>query len=308
MWLKLRRPRWTPDVARLVKLGIPGVIAGGVTQINILIGTIIASMQDGAVSQLYYADRVYELPLAIVGIAIGVVLLPDISRHLRAGDTAAVMDSQNRSCEMAMLLTIPAAVALAVIPHEIVSVLFERGAFSARDTLYTASALAIFALGLPGFVLIKVFSPIYFAHEDTRTPMRYATISLTANTVGSIALFFLFRHWGWMPHLGIAVASTLGGWLNAWLLARRLLHAGHFEADLRLKAALPKIVVSAMVMGAALWLTAQALEPWLASSSSPGHRAAGLISLVVTGLATYTAAIIITGAFPIGRLRRMGRL
>ena len=172
--LKLRRPRMSEDMRRLIRLGIPGVIAGGVTQINIVIGTVVASLQDGAVSHLYYADRVYELPLAIVGIAIGVVLLPDVSRHLRAGDHAAVMDSQNRSLEFAMLLTVPAAVALAVVPVEIVKGLFERGAFTAADTPATAYALAIFALGLPSFVMIKVFSPAYFAREDTATPMRYA--------------------------------------------------------------------------------------------------------------------------------------
>ena len=110
----------TDDMRRLIRLGIPGVIAGGVTQLNIVIGTVIASMQDGAVSHLYYADRLYELPLAIVGIAIGVVLLPDVSRHLRAGNHEAVMDSQNRSLEFAMLLTVPAAVALAVVPTAIV--------------------------------------------------------------------------------------------------------------------------------------------------------------------------------------------
>ncbi len=174
--LKLRRPRMSEDMRRLIRLGIPGVIAGGVTQINIVIGTVVASLQDGAVSHLYYADRVYELPLAIVGIAIGVVLLPDVSRHLRAGDHAAVMDSQNRSLEFAMLLTVPAAVALAVVPVEIVKGLFERGAFTAADTPATAYALAIFSLGLPSFVLIKVFQPAYFAREDTATPMRFAVV------------------------------------------------------------------------------------------------------------------------------------
>ena len=213
--LKLRRPRMTEGVRRLITLGIPGVIAGGVTQINIMIGTLIASLQPGAVSQLYYADRLYELPLAIVGIAIGVVLLPDVSRKLAQGDHAAVMDSQNRSLEFAMLLTVPAAVALAVIPVPIVKVLFERGAFTALDTQQTASALWIFALGLPSFVMIKVFSPAYFAREDTKTPMRYAALSLCANTAGSIGLFFLFRHLGYLPQLGIALATTLGGWLNA---------------------------------------------------------------------------------------------
>ena len=142
--LRLRWPRMSDDMRRLIKLGIPGIIAGGVTQLNIVIGTVIASLQDGAVSHLYYADRVYELPLAIVGIAIGVVLLPDVSRHLRAGNHAAVMDSQNRSLEFAMLLTVPASVALAVVPMEIVRGLFERGAFTAADTPATAYALAIF--------------------------------------------------------------------------------------------------------------------------------------------------------------------
>ena len=223
--LKLKWPSLSPDMRRLIRLGIPGVIAGGVTQINIVIGTVVASLQNGAVSHLYYADRVYELPLAIVGIAIGVVLLPDVSRHLRAGNHAAVMDSQNRSLEFAMLLTVPAAVALAVVPVEIVKGLFERGAFTAADTPATAYALAIFALGLPAFVLIKVFQPAYFAREDTATPMRYATLSLAMNTLGSIALFFWFRSLGVMPHLGIAVATTLGGWLNAGLLYATLVQA-----------------------------------------------------------------------------------
>src|SRR4029079_10580947 len=134
IWLKLRRPRMTEGMRRLIRLGIPGVIAGGVTQINIVIGTVVASMQNGAVSHLYYADRVYELPLAIGGIAIGVVLLPDVSRHLRAGNHSAVMDSQNRSLEFAMLLTVPAAGALAIGPSAIVTVLFERGGLTRRVT------------------------------------------------------------------------------------------------------------------------------------------------------------------------------
>src|SRR5499426_1954252 len=250
--LKLRWPRLSQGVRRLIRLGIPGVIAGGVTQLNIMIGTIVASLQDGAVSHLYYADRIYELPLAIVGIAIGVVLLPDVSRHLRTGNQAAVMDSQNRSLEFSMLLTVPAAAALAIVPTEIVKVLFERGAFTAADTPPTAYALAVFALGLPSFVLIKVFSPAFFAREDTRTPMRYAAISLAANTLGSIALFFLFRWAGLMPHLGIAVATTLGGWLNAILLYATLARRGEFVGDARLFRSLPRIAVATLVMGAAL--------------------------------------------------------
>jgi putative peptidoglycan lipid II flippase len=305
--LRLRRPRLSEGVRRLVALGIPGVIAGGVTQLNIVIGTVIASLQNGAVSHLYYADRIYQLPLAIVGIAIGVVLLPDVSRHLRAGNDAAVMDSQNRSLEFAMLLTMPAALALAVVPTQIVSVLFERGAFTSADTPATAYALAIFALGLPSFVLIKVFSPAYFAREDTATPMLYAGVSLTANTLGSILLFFLFRSVGLMPHLGIALATTLGGWLNAWLLYRTLRARGYLTPDARLKHALPFIVLSSLIMAGVLLAAAVALQPWLAAKSAIWARLGALVVLVACGLGVYGFLIVVTQTLGLGQLRRLVR-
>jgi putative peptidoglycan lipid II flippase len=305
---RLVRPRLSDDMRRLIRLGVPGVVAGGVTQINIVIGSMIASLEAGAVSWLYYADRLYELPLAIIGIAIGVVLLPDISRHLRAGDEAAVMDSQNRSLEFAMLLTVPAAVALAVIPREIVSVLFERGAFKASDTAAVAPALAFFAAGLPAFVMIKVFSPAFFAREDTETPMRYAVWSLIANTIGSIGLFFLFRALGWPPHVGIAVATAVGGWLNAGLLYSALIRRGHFVADRRLVQALPMIVLSSGVLALALWLGKDHLAPMLAAGQPLAMRAGALALLVAVGTAIYFAVAIATGALRVAALKRaLGR-
>src|SRR5262245_31923890 len=300
--ISLRWPRLSEGVRRLVRLGIPGVIAGGVTQLNIMIGTIVASLQGGAVSHLYYADRIYELPLAIVGIAVGVVLLPDVSRHLRAGKHAAVLDSQNRSVEFAMLLTMPAAVALAVVPTPIVQGLFERGAFTAADTPATAYALAIFALGLPSFVLIKVFSPAYFAREDTATPMRYATLSLTLNTLGSIALFFAFRALGYMPHLGIAVATTLGGWLNAGLLYATLVRKGHFASDARLRRALPRLLLASLAMGVVLVILAALLAPSFGRAAAMPERTLALITLVAAGAATYGLAVFALGAVEIRQL------
>jgi putative peptidoglycan lipid II flippase len=264
---------------------------------------MIASWQDGAVSYLYYADRLYELPLAIVGIAIGVVLLPDVSRHLRAGNHVAVMDSQNRSLEFAMLLTVPAAIALAVVPWPIVSVLFERGAFRADDTNAVASALAIFALGLPSFVLIKVFSPAFFAREDTRTPMRYAGVSLIVNTVGSVALFFLFRRLGLMPHLGIAVATTIGGWLNALLLWSALRRRKHFIADARLGHALPMILLASLVMGGVLWLASGLFAPWFETKNEIPVRLGALAALIGVGGVTYFIMAHVTGAARLGSLR-----
>jgi putative peptidoglycan lipid II flippase len=305
--LRLRWPRWTPDMRRLVGLGVPGMISGGVTQINIAIGTIIASMQAGAVSHLYYADRLYELPLAIVGIAVGVVLLPDVARQLRAGNHAGVMDSQNRSLEFAMMLTVPAALALAVMPNEIVRVLFERGAYTADDTMKTAAALQIFALGLPAFVLIKVFSPAYFAREDTRTPMRYAIISLTANTIGSIALFFWFRSMGWMPHLGIAVATALGGWLNAALLWGTLRQRGQFELDARLLRNLPLIAAAAIAMAAALLVAKGPAAAYLDANALLAVKGAALAALIGLGLIVYGAIVLATGVMSLAQLRRFTR-
>ena len=183
--------------------------------------------------------------------------------------------------------------------------LFERGAFTAADTPATAYALAIFALGLPSFVMIKVFSPAYFAREDTATPMRYAAISLTANTLGSVALFFLFRAMGLMPHLGIAVATTLGGWLNAGLLYRTLAKRGEFVGDARLRRALPRIGLATIVMGAALWIAASALAPWFAPPSGAAIRFGALAALVGAGLLVYAAA---TFAFGIIDRRQLGSL
>lgn len=305
--LKLRRPRWTPDLKKLWQLGVPGIISGGVTQLNIAIGTVIASMQPGAVSHLYYADRIYELPLAIVGIAVGVVLLPAISRSLRSGDHASVTDSQNRSLEFAMMLTIPAAVAIAIMPAEIVGVLFERGAFTAHDTVTTASVLGMFALGLPAFVMIKVFSPAFFAREDTKTPMRYATISLTANTLGSIALFFLFRAWGWQPELGIAIATSAGGWLNAALLWFTLHNKGDFDIDQRFRRNAPLIVLATAVMAGVLYAVLPFARPYMHTSSGFLVQAITLGAVVTVGLASFAAVILATGVLSITQFKRMAR-
>src|SRR5262245_47541218 len=196
-------PRITAGVKRLTSLAWPSVIAAGITQINIVVGTIIASLQAGAVSWLYYADRLYQLPLGIVGIAIGIVLLPDLARALRAGRDKDASHAQNRSFEFAAALTLPAAIALFIIPGPIITVLYERGAFTLADTAATAPALAAYAAGLPAFVAIKVLQPAYFAREDTRTPMWYGGISMLVNVGGALLLFYVFGH------VGIAAATSL---------------------------------------------------------------------------------------------------
>ncbi|MFP3921807.1 MAG: murein biosynthesis integral membrane protein MurJ [Dichotomicrobium sp.] len=298
MTLRLRWPRVTPGVRRLVELGIPGVLAGGITQFNILIGTIIASMQERAVSFLYYADRIYQLPLGVVGIAIGVVLLPDLSRSLRSGDAVAVSSSQNRSFEFAMLLTLPAAVALFVVPGPIIQVLFERGAFTAADTDATALALAAFAWGLPAFVLIKVFSPAFFAREDTKTPMYYAGVGLVVNVALSLALF------PFLGHVGIAIATTISGWANALLLLGTLYRRGFFETDAALRRRGPRILLSSVIMGGVLVGAQAALAQMFAPSNGLGVQLPALAALVSIGLVAFGLAAQLTGAASIPRLMR----
>jgi len=306
---RLSAPRLSPDMKHLVRLGVPGLVSGGVTQLNIVVGTVIASLQAGAVSYLYYADRLYQLPLGIVGVAVGVVLLPDLARNLRAGNHASVMDNQNRSVEFALLLTLPAAVALTVAAEPIIRVLFERGAFTASDTLPTAAALAAFALGLPAFVLIKVLQPAFFAREDTRTPMRYAVWNMLLNVAGSLGLFFLFQALGLMPHVGIAIATTLSAWANVYLLWRTLESRGHFAADDRLRRNLRMIGLASVVMGAAVWsLVALVAGPYLLPLAGVARQAGALALVLTCGLVVYALAIQITGVIRWGEfLQRLVR-
>lgn len=302
--LNLRRPRLTDGVKRLVRLGIPGVISGGITQINIVVGTIIASLQAGAVSYLYYADRLYQLPLGIVGVAVGVVLLPELVRNLRDGDRTAVMDSQNRSLEFALMWTLPAAVALLLAAEPIIRVLFERGAFTPADTPATAWALAAFSIGLPAFVLIKVLQPAFFAREDTRTPMWFAGINLTVNVALSLILFFTFRSIGWMPHVGIALATSIAGWVNTLLLWRHLSKAGDFEPDPRLVKNLKSILLASALMGAVLLVAGRFLAPYLASDAGILTQVLALSAFVSAGIAVFAAAILATGVLRRDQIRR----
>lgn len=287
--MRLRRPRITPGVKRLVTLGIPGVLAGGIVQINIVVGTMIASLMPGAVSYLYYADRLYQLPLGIVGIAIGVVLLPDLSRQLRAGRTDVAEHTQNRALEFAMALTLPAAIALFVMAGPIIAVLFQRGSFGPADTAATAAALGAFALGLPAFVLVKVFSPGFFAREDTKTPMWFAGVALIVNVALSLALF------PFLAHVGIALATAVSAWVNTALLAVTLSRRGQFTADAALKKRLPLIAVASVLMGGCLALAQWLMAPLLAAPDF-FLRAIAVGVLVVGGVVVFVVFCQLTGA------------
>jgi putative peptidoglycan lipid II flippase len=299
MTLRLRFPRLSPEVMRLIRLGVPGVIAGGITQVNILIATMIATGIDRAVSYLYYADRVYELPLGVVGVAIGVVLLPEMARKLRSGDEPGAVANQNRALEFALLLTLPAAIALIALPLPIVNTCFEHGVFTRNDTLATTNALAAFAIGLPAFTMNKVFSPGFFAREDTRTPMIFAITSVVVNVVGSLVLS---RFAG---HVGIALATALAAWVNASLLVLTLARRGHYSADERLRRRLPRIIVASLAMGALLLAALWAVQPVFEGGHALWLRTAVLIGLVALGGVSYFVFAHLLGAMKFGELRAM---
>jgi putative peptidoglycan lipid II flippase len=245
------RPRLTERVRRLVILATPIAIGGGAQQINLVLDVVWASlMPAGAISALYYADRLAQLPLGVAGVAIGTALLPLLARNLRAGDETAAMGNQNRAVELGLLFALPAAVALWLLAEPIVRLLFERGQFTPADTLRTASALAAFAIGIPAFVAIKALTPGFFAREDTKTPLYTAVASIVVNVVLNVVFLYATS----LQHVGIALASSLAGWLNAALLAMILISRGHWRPDARLLQRSFGIVLASAGMGVLLWL------------------------------------------------------
>ena len=290
-----RWPRLTPDLRRLAIIAAPAALAGGVVQVNLLIGRQVASFFDGAVAWLAYADRLYQLPLGVVGIAIGIVLLPALSRRLRAGDTEGGRFALSRAAEIALALTVPAAVALAVIPIPIVSVLFQRGAFDTDDVAATALAVAVYGAGLPAFVLQKVYQPLYFARENTRTPFAYALVALVVNAAVAIGLAPV------AGFIAAALGATFAGWAMAWLLWRGARGMGEAaRLDDRFRTRLPRILAASAIMGAVLWIAAILLGPGL---GTPTLRYAAFAALIAIGLGSYALAGRALGAFTIADLR-----
>jgi len=293
--VRIRRPRLTPDMRRLIRVAVPAALAGGVVQVNLLVGQQVASYFDRAVGWLFAADRLYQLPLGVVGIAIGIVLLPDLSRRLEAGDDTGARHALSRGAEIALMLTIPCAVALVVIPLPLVSVLFERGATTAEDSRAIALAVAVYGLGLPAFVLQKVLQPIFFAREDTKSPFRYAVVSMVINAVLAIGLAPVI---GW---IATALATTLAAWAMVALLAvgaRRFGEVSRFDDRVRLR--IPRICLASLVMGIALLAGWWVLADWLQTA---GLRYVALLILILWGSFVYFSAGHLVGALRLAELR-----
>ena len=296
---RFRLPRMTPDLKRLLITAGPAMLAGGVVQVNLLVSRQVASGTEGAISWLVYADHLSQLPLGVVAIAVGTVLLPELSRRLASGDAIGGQDAFNRGTEFALVLTLPSAVGLMVLAHPIIEVIYQRGAFDALATQNTALALAIYAMGLPAFVLQKLLQPLYFAREDTKRPFRFAVWSMVTNAVLAVGLM------PWIGFAAAAIATSASAWImvgQLWWGARSMGPEARF--DDRLLSRLPLVFLACGAMVLAIWGGAMLLQPALQSA---GWRYPALGGLIGFGIVTYFAAGFALRAFRMSELKGLRR-
>jgi putative peptidoglycan lipid II flippase len=259
---------------------IPGMIASSAPQLLVLAGAIIASSSPSSVSWLYFANRLVELPLGIVGVAMGTVLIPQLTRALRSANPAAVANAESRGLELAVGLALPATLGLILLSEPVVRLLFEHGAFTSTDTTSTAQALMWLALGLPANVLVKALSPAFFAREDTLTPL----VATLKGVVFALVLAVLLGHW--FGASGIAAAIALGAWSTALSLIRRGAETFGFSIDAAARRRLPGILAAALAMGAILWLVTRAV-PALVAGAHGLAQTVVLFILIIAAIAIY---------------------
>jgi putative peptidoglycan lipid II flippase len=298
--LHLPRPRLTPEMRRLLRRMAPGLLGAGVTQLNLSVDVIIGSLlPPGTVSVLYYADRVNQLPLGTIGAAVGTALLPTLSRQIHSDVPGQAIGTMNRALEYALLLTLPAALALLVSAHPIISVLFGRGAFGAHSVALSATALQAYASGLPAFVLVKVLINGFFARADTATPVKLGVACVALN----LALNLVFMHP--LQHLGPPLASSVAAWVNVAGLTAILVRRGHFATDETLRQRVPRMLAAGFAMCVVLWAAQAAFAPLFLR---PGLRWLALAALVGAGAAAYGIAGQVLGGFDLrvilGRVAR----
>ena len=289
--LTLRMPRISKPVRRLVTLAIPTAIAAGISQVNLLVGQIIASGQDGAISIINYADRLMQLPLGLIAVSIGVVLLPELSRALSANNQAESFKLQNRSVEFGLALMVPAAIGLYVMPEPLIALVYERGAFDRDLTTITAGVLAAFATGLPAVVLTKIFQPSYYARKDMRTPMWFSGINAAINIV--LALYLFPR----MGVTGLGWAFSIASWANAVLLGGHLYVHKHFRIERQTVRNVFFIVLAGTVMGLAVFLANQLLFNSLMNEGLL-ERLGAIIVIIFGAAVVYFGIVLATGAIP----------
>ena len=276
------------DVKKFFKKLLPGIIGANVMQINLLVDSIFASMIVGAMSYLYYADRINQLPLAMIGIAIGIALLPAMSRRIREDKIDSAIKLQNLALEVGLIMVIPAALALIILAYPIIVALFERGKFSHEESFFVAKALQYYSIGLPAYVLVKVMEPAFFARGDTKTPMNIAIICLVANIMFNVIFFKPFGY------VGIVMSSILSSYLNLFLLITKLIRRKLFYFEKFFIAKLLKIAIPSILMAFSLMLMKSYFE-----FSNDTNNIIELIAMISFGLIIYFISSYFSGSFDI---------
>lgn len=292
--LKIRRPRLTPEVRKVIRLMIPGAIGAGVMNINLLLDMVFASLlPSGSISFLHYADRLNQLPLSLFGIAMGTALLPSLSRQIRLGEEDKARASQGLAVEVSLQLTIPAALGLVLLSYPIINLLY---GLKGDQIMATAAALAAFATGIPAYVLSKVFATGFFARQDTKTPVKIAIISIACNLILNVILM------GPFSHVGLAMATSIAAWINASLLLIVLHRRDWFSLTRQIQITGAKVLISAATMGGGLIL---ARDQWLTTLPNTFFlQIIAVLSIITCGMVIFGSMGQLTGAFNLMHIRQ----
>lgn len=293
-------PRLSDNVKRLLVLAAPAAIAGGALQINVMVSTGIASFEEGAISLLAYADRLYQLPLGLIGVAVGVAMLPRLSRFVQANDTVAARGALDEAVNLAMVFTLPSAAAILAMPSFMLEGLFARGEFTVQNARDGALALFHYGWGVPAFVLAKIYAPAFFAREDTRAPMRFALISMAINVALGAALFFVLRSLGHAGFPGLAIATSVAAWVNVALMVTTLARNGSYAPSAKAIWRFTRIALVSAALGVAMWIGVANRE---ALEAALGSKEIAILTLIVGGGLSYFAVLFLSGSVSIGEVR-----
>ncbi len=290
-------PTIDSDIKKLGILMLPGLASAGIQQVNLIVGQSVASFQDSGPSYLYYSDRVNQLPLGLIGVAFGIVLLPEITRNLRAGREAQARTSLAHGIEMSLLLSLPAMVAMTVIPEPIMHGLFQGGEFTSEAAYQAGLALRAFAIGAPAYILARVMQTAFFAQENTKTPMHYTMVSAGSNIVLSILLFMVLKH------VGCALATSIAGWVNVILLTATLRREQFLKMQTGFSKRLFGMLLASAIMGVGVWFLASGLAPWLTGGQGLVSRLLALTAVVASGVLMYLLLLFLLRVTNLAELR-----
>lgn len=297
---KARVPRLTAGVKRLFALAAPAAIAGGALQINVMVSQALASFEQGAITYLNVADRLYQLPLGLIGIAVGVAMLPRLSRLVQEGDEPGARGALDEAVSLSMAFTLPAAAAMLAIPFYLIDGLYSRGAFTEADAHNSALALIHYGWGVPAFVLAKIYAPAFFAREDTQAPMRYAITSMALNIVLGAALFFGLREVGVPGFQGLAIATSTAAWVNVVLMIRSLVARGAYKPSAQAFGRLLRILLASGMLFVVLWLANANREELEAAL---GSKETAILFVILAGGTLYFSLAFIVRAVTFKEVR-----